>query len=156
MLIISGHKTHSRVMWICRILPLETYENICRKVFFATNAYTDVDLIIVNSFLSYMFAEHAVIYGDERSQSNCDLCRVSLGKLLRRLPLVLPASMEVVAALTFGVCIYNPPARSPSNCPVFTLCGTVQSYPIVGFHFIRPESLPNPWIPSASLNQQFQ
>lgn len=123
VLIIPGHKTHMRVMWICRILPLETYENICRKVFFATSAYTDVDLIIVNGFLSYMFAEHAVIYGDEMSQGNCDLCRSNLGKLLQRLPLILPASMEAIAALTFGVCIYdNPPCRSCSNCLVSTLC----------------------------------
>ncbi|KAL4883498.1 hypothetical protein BJY04DRAFT_216320 [Aspergillus karnatakaensis] len=98
----KSHRSHSRVVWISRILPLEIYEDICRKVFFATSEYTDVDLIIANSFLSYMFAEHAVIYGDSRSRGYCDLCRSTLGVLLHRLPLVLPASMDVIAALTFG------------------------------------------------------
>jgi hypothetical protein len=110
------------VVWICRILPLEMFEDICQKVFFATGEYTDVDLIIVNSFLSYMFAEHAVMYGDDRSRGYCDLCRSTLNMLLPRLPLVLTASMEVIAALTFGVCIYALPAGSYSNFPVFAFC----------------------------------
>ncbi|KAF4979130.1 hypothetical protein FZEAL_4620 [Fusarium zealandicum] len=98
----KAHCKISRIQWICKILPLEKFEEICCKVYFVVNDYTQVDFIIANSFLSYMFAEHAVIYGVDSSQQNCNLCRSNLGTSLSRLPLLLPASMEVVVALTLG------------------------------------------------------
>ncbi|KAK7432250.1 hypothetical protein QQZ08_001195 [Neonectria magnoliae] len=78
----KAHANYTRLTWICQILPLDKFEKICRKVYFAVDDYTDVDFIIANGFLSYVFAEHVVIFGTESSRSN--------------------SSMEVVAALTLG------------------------------------------------------
>ncbi|KAH7253442.1 hypothetical protein B0J15DRAFT_513657 [Fusarium solani] len=77
-------------------------KEICRKVYFAVDDYTKAEFIIANSFLSYIFAEHAVIHGDATSQEYCNLCRSNLGNAISRLPLFLPASMEMIAALTLG------------------------------------------------------
>ncbi|RSL43277.1 hypothetical protein CEP54_015151 [Fusarium duplospermum] len=88
--------------WICKVLPFDKFEEICRKVYFAVDDYTKAEFIIANSFLSYVFAEHAVIRGDGMSREFCNLCRSNLGNAISRLPLFLPASMEMIAALTLG------------------------------------------------------
>ncbi|KAJ3459334.1 hypothetical protein MRS44_015407 [Fusarium solani] len=85
-----------------KVLPFDKFEEICRKVYFAVDDYTKAEFIIANSFLSYIFAEHAVIHGDATSQEYCNLCRSNLGNAISRLPLFLPASMEMIAALTLG------------------------------------------------------
>ncbi|KAJ4221144.1 hypothetical protein NW759_007214 [Fusarium solani] len=96
------HQNSHRLSWICKVLPFDKFEEICRKVYFAVDDYTKAEFIIANSFLSYIFAEHAVIHGDATSQEYCNLCRSNLGNAISRLPLFLPASMEMIAALTLG------------------------------------------------------
>ncbi|KPM41083.1 hypothetical protein AK830_g5462 [Neonectria ditissima] len=80
------HANNFRITWICRILSLEKFEEICRKVYFAVDDYTELDFIIANGFLSYVFAEHVVVYGTESSRTY--------------------PSMEAIAALTLG-CLYS-------------------------------------------------
>lgn len=101
--LLKEHERYARIGWVCRILPLNRYEELCRKVYFAIDEYTDIELIIANGFLSYVFAEHAAIYGMEPSRLHCRTCRTNLGVLLSRLPLVLSPSFETVAALALGV-----------------------------------------------------
>ncbi|RSL59478.1 hypothetical protein CEP53_005763 [Fusarium sp. AF-6] len=96
------HQNSHRLSWICKVLPFDKFEEICRKVYFAVDDYTKAEFIIANSFLSYVFAEHAVIRGDAMSREYCDLCRSNLGNAVSRLTLFLPASMEMIAALTLG------------------------------------------------------
>ncbi|KAJ3535364.1 hypothetical protein NM208_g7163 [Fusarium decemcellulare] len=96
------HQSYYRITWICGILPFKQFEDICCKVYFAVNDYTEEEFIIANSFLSYIFAEHAVVYGADTSREYCYLCRSNVGNSLSRLPLFLPASMEAVTALTLG------------------------------------------------------
>lgn len=97
------HQNSHRLSWICKVLPFDKFEEICRKVYFAVDDYTKAEFIVTNSFLSYVFAEHAVICGDATSREYCNLCRSNLGNAISRLPLFLPASMEMIAALTLGV-----------------------------------------------------
>ncbi|KAI8711625.1 Zn(2)-C6 fungal-type domain-containing protein [Fusarium sp. LHS14.1] len=96
------HQNSHRLSWICKVLPFDKFEEICRKVYFAVDDYTEAEFIISNSFLSYVFGEHAVIRGDATSREYCTLCRSNLGNAISRLPLFLPASMEMIAALTLG------------------------------------------------------
>lgn len=98
-----AHATDFRISWICRFLPLVTFQETCTKVYFGVGEPTCAEVIIANSFLAYVFAEYAVIHGDSKHRDYCQFHRSSLGSALLRLPLLLPASMELVAALTLGV-----------------------------------------------------
>ncbi|EYB21754.1 hypothetical protein FG05_03559 [Fusarium graminearum] len=79
----------------------------CTKVYFGVGEPTCAEVIIANSFLAYVFAEYAVIHGDSKHRDYCQFHRSSLGSALLRLPLLLPASMELVAALTLGTLGYH-------------------------------------------------
>ncbi|KAI1105790.1 hypothetical protein F4804DRAFT_340971 [Jackrogersella minutella] len=98
----KDHAGYTRIIWVSEILPLEKFAEICRKVYFAVDDYGEVDLIIANGYLSYIFSEHVVVSGLPDYREYCRLCRDNLHSALSRLPLLLPASMEVIAALTLG------------------------------------------------------
>jgi hypothetical protein len=87
-------------------------------VYFAVDEYTEVEFIIANAYLSYMFSEHVIISGLQEYREYCRLCRENLEKALSRLPLLLPASMEVIAALTIGV---RPPCKIKDQGYLLTL-----------------------------------
>jgi hypothetical protein len=48
---------------ISQILPLQKFTDICRKVYFAVEEYKEVDFILANAYLKYVFAEHIVVFG---------------------------------------------------------------------------------------------
>ncbi|KIX01886.1 uncharacterized protein Z518_07825 [Rhinocladiella mackenziei CBS 650.93] len=98
----KGHEANTRIAWLSRILPLETFADICRKVYFAVDDYTEVDLVLANGYLFYIFAEHVVVSGLQDYRGYCRLCHENLHAGLSQFPLLLPASMEVIAALTLG------------------------------------------------------
>lgn len=98
----KDHQDYTRLVWASQILPLEKFAEICQKIYFAIDDYTDVDLIIANGYLSYIFAEYIVVSGLQDYREYCRLCQDNLGNALLRLPLLLPATMEVIAALTLG------------------------------------------------------
>ncbi|KAF7547811.1 hypothetical protein G7046_g8890 [Stylonectria norvegica] len=96
------HANHVRLSRICSILPLEKFEEICRKVYFAVDDYTEVDYILANGFLSHAFSEHVITSGSQTSRTHCQLCRFNLCTSISRLPMLLLPSMEVIAALTIA------------------------------------------------------
>lgn len=98
------HEAFTRIAWIAQILPLQIFTEICRKVYFAVDQYSEIDFILANGYLSYMFSEHVVVSGLKDYQGYCQLCRENLEGALSQLPLLLPASMDAIAALTLGVC----------------------------------------------------
>ncbi|RGP67108.1 hypothetical protein FSPOR_6164 [Fusarium sporotrichioides] len=98
----KAHTTDFRISWICRFLPLVTFQEICTRVYFGVGESTCAEMIIANSFLAYVFAEYAVIHGDSKHREYCQFHRSSLGSALLRLPLLSQASMELVAAMTLG------------------------------------------------------
>ena len=102
---LLDHEYLTRIAWISRVLPLEKFTEICRKVYFAVDQYSEVEFILANGFLYYIFAEHVAVSGNVDYGEYFCICRKNLHDGLMRLPLFLPASMEVIAALTLGVCI---------------------------------------------------
>ncbi|KAI0384226.1 hypothetical protein F5Y04DRAFT_238591 [Hypomontagnella monticulosa] len=96
------HEGYNRLIWVSQMLPLEKFADICRKVYFAVDDYSEIDFIIANGYLSYIFVEHAVISGRRDYQDYSRLCSSNTYSALLRLPLLLPASMETIAALTLG------------------------------------------------------
>jgi hypothetical protein len=85
------------------VLPLEKFAEICRKVYFAIDDYSEVDLVIANGYLSYIFSEYIVVSGHQDYQEYCLLCRKNLQDVLSRMPLLSSPSMELIAAWTLGV-----------------------------------------------------
>ncbi|KAF0635419.1 hypothetical protein FPSE5266_10916 [Fusarium pseudograminearum] len=83
----KAHATDFRISWI---------------LYFGVGEPTCAEVIIANSFLAYVFAEYAVIHGDSKHRDYCQFHRSNLGSALLRLPLLSPASMELIAALTLG------------------------------------------------------
>ena len=71
-------------------------------MYFAVDDYTDIDYILANGYLYYIFAQHFIESGVQTQHKYSQLCKKNLENALSRLPLLLPASMEVVAALTLG------------------------------------------------------
>ncbi|KAF2181556.1 hypothetical protein K469DRAFT_671308 [Zopfia rhizophila CBS 207.26] len=89
--------------WLPEILPRQHFTEICQKVYFSVDDYSEIDFILANGYLSYTFFEHAAISGREDYFEHCRLCRMNIESALSRLPLLLPATMNVIAALTLGV-----------------------------------------------------
>ncbi|KAI0149689.1 hypothetical protein F4776DRAFT_174560 [Hypoxylon sp. NC0597] len=98
----KDHARYTRMVWVSQILPLEKFAEICRKIYFAVDDYSEVDLILANGYLSYVFSEHVIVSGRQDYREYFVLCQNNLHNALSRLPLLLPASMEVIAALTLG------------------------------------------------------
>ncbi|KAI0101628.1 fungal-specific transcription factor domain-containing protein [Nemania sp. FL0031] len=96
------HKPFFRIEAVSRILPLEKFTEICQKVYFAVDEYSQIDFILANSYLSYIFSEYIAATGNHDYQDYYTRCRQNAQVILSRLPLILPASIETVAALTFG------------------------------------------------------
>ncbi|KAB8234773.1 hypothetical protein BDV23DRAFT_30138 [Aspergillus alliaceus] len=78
----------------------------CRKVYFATEDYTDATFIVVNACLFYLFCELSITSTDASSQELYDkygdLCRVNLETGLANLNLLMPATIDSIEALTMG------------------------------------------------------
>ncbi|KAF5624074.1 uncharacterized protein FTJAE_10399 [Fusarium tjaetaba] len=99
---VKEHSRDYRVVWICRFLPLAVFLDICNKVYFRGEDHTEAEFIIANSFLSYVFAEYAVIHGDAKSQEYCRFYRSKVGQGLTKLTLLAAPCMELIAALALG------------------------------------------------------
>ncbi|KZL68094.1 fungal specific transcription factor, partial [Colletotrichum incanum] len=98
----KSHQNYLRVKSISQILPLQKFEDTCRKVYFAVDNYSEIDFVLTAGFLSYMFAEHTISEGISSSRDHFQLCQRSLARALSLLPIMLPPTMEVIAALTLG------------------------------------------------------
>lgn len=73
-------------------------------MYFAVDNYTETEYLLANGYLSYVFAEHFIATGDHRSGEYCRMCRTNLHRTLARMPFLMPATMESIAALALGVC----------------------------------------------------
>ncbi|KAK7192499.1 C6 transcription factor [Paraphaeosphaeria sporulosa] len=96
------HASNARISWLAKLLPLDRFTNICQNLYFSVQDYSEIEFILANGFLSYVFFEHVVVSGrsDYAQYSRC--CRDNLNTALSQLPLLIPSSIEVVAALTLG------------------------------------------------------
>ncbi|KAH8811210.1 hypothetical protein F5884DRAFT_781508 [Xylogone sp. PMI_703] len=96
------HSSYYVTTWLSQILPLSKFTDICQKVFFAVNGYSEVEFILANSCLMWLFSEYAVISGQPKFRDYAIQCTKNVESALKRLPFLLPASMEVIAALVIG------------------------------------------------------
>ncbi|KAK1983625.1 hypothetical protein LZ30DRAFT_713819 [Colletotrichum cereale] len=132
----KSHQDYLRVQWISQILPLQEFEGICRKVYFAVDGYSEIEFILATGFLSYMFAEHTVSEGIKRSRDHLELCQRSLGRALSLLPIMLPPSMEVVAALTIGT-LFS--VENSEATAAWTFISTALNHcQTLGYHRLQP------------------
>jgi hypothetical protein len=92
-------------MFISGVYPLEKFQALCQKVFFAVDEYSDSDFLLVNGYLWYLFTEHVLATGKDNYKQYSISCRNVFHRGLQQLPLLLSHSMEVVATLTLGVCL---------------------------------------------------
>lgn len=99
----TEYKTHFRIQAMSRILPLEQFTETCQKVCFAVDEYSQLDFILANSYLSYIFSEYITVTGEHGFQDYYRRCRQNAQLALSQLPFLLPATVEAVAALTLGV-----------------------------------------------------
>ncbi|KAF5569539.1 hypothetical protein FPHYL_2067 [Fusarium phyllophilum] len=123
-----------RVVWICRFLPLDVFLDICNKACFRVEEHTEAEFLIANSFLSYVFAEYAVIHGDAKSQEYCRFYRSKIGDGLMRLTLLATPCMELIAALALGAIYSVEESRASQSWTLIstamTLCQTL------GYHWL--------------------
>ncbi|KAF4920407.1 hypothetical protein CGCVW01_v006905 [Colletotrichum viniferum] len=91
-----------RIARISRVLPIEYFEEVCRKMYFAIDDYTEIDFVLANGYLTYIFAEHLITIGLNDYREHWLMCRKNLHDAVARLPLLLPAAMDAVAALTLA------------------------------------------------------
>ncbi|CAH0057298.1 unnamed protein product [Clonostachys solani] len=98
----QAHQTNATVSRMSHVLPLERFADICRKVYFAIDDFNEIDFILSNGYMYYIFCEHAAGSGREDYLEYGKLCEKNMFKGFQRLPLLLPSSMEVIAALTLG------------------------------------------------------
>ncbi|KAL7953424.1 hypothetical protein V8C34DRAFT_321074 [Trichoderma compactum] len=94
--------SHYIVTWLSHILPLERLIEICQKVYFSVNGYTDVDFILANGSFYWLYAEYAIISNQPKFHEYSRQCCENFQDAFSRLPFLLPASMEVIAALAMG------------------------------------------------------
>ncbi|KAI8232127.1 hypothetical protein K4K54_012372 [Colletotrichum sp. SAR 10_86] len=71
-------------------------------MYFAIDDYTEIDFVLANGYLTYIFAEHLITTGLIDYREHWLMCRKNLHDAIARLPLLLPASMDAVAALTLA------------------------------------------------------
>ncbi|KAL6800912.1 hypothetical protein GGI42DRAFT_327153 [Trichoderma sp. SZMC 28013] len=90
------------VTWLSHILPLERLIEICQKVYFSVNGYTEVDFILANGSFYWLYAEYAIISKQPKFHEYSRQCCENFQDAFSRLPFLLPASMEVIAALAMG------------------------------------------------------
>lgn len=64
---------------------------------------SQIDYILANGYLSYIFFEHQLISGRLDYAEYSRICRNNLNDALTKLPHLIPSSMEAIAALTLGV-----------------------------------------------------
>ncbi|KAL2819062.1 hypothetical protein BDW59DRAFT_165217 [Aspergillus cavernicola] len=130
------HEGLTRIAWVTRILPLQHFTDICRKVYFAVDEYSDVDFILANGYLSYIFSEHVLLFGLETHREYCRICRENVQDAILRLPMLLPTNMEVIAALTIGT--FNAVENSNAKAAWRLISAASDLCQTLGYHRLRP------------------
>ena len=89
------------------ILHFEQFNDLCRRVYFATEDYTLATFILVNGGLSFLFAEVGMQKGsDSDAQEYFKLCRENFLYGLSRFNILTAPTVENLQALLLGVSIH--------------------------------------------------
>lgn len=98
----KDHPEYYKVSWLAKILPHKIFNEVCQKVYFAVDDYSEVEFLIANGYLYWLFSEYFIISGSEEYRFYYAQCQQNLHTTLSRFPLLSSASMETIAALTIG------------------------------------------------------
>lgn len=86
--------SNSRLAWLAQILPLTEFTQICQNVYFSVDSYSEIDYILANGYLSYLFFEYLVVSEQSNLAEYSQLCRKNLDISLAKLPILTPSSMN--------------------------------------------------------------
>ncbi|OLN82133.1 putative transcriptional regulatory protein C11D3.07c 4, partial [Colletotrichum chlorophyti] len=95
------------LQWIQSLIREDHFLDLCLKVYFAPSEFDQAEFIIVNAGLETLYLDMATS-GKTSEQANKEytkmgtICRANLETALANLPLHLPATMDMIAALLFG------------------------------------------------------
>ncbi|KAH7120309.1 hypothetical protein B0J13DRAFT_649065 [Dactylonectria estremocensis] len=89
--------------WIYDFFPLEYLSDICLRIYFSKD-FSVADFIIANAGLQQLFREHSQSTSDDKTKSleHLHMCRTNLETALINLPLHLPGTSSMIAALLLG------------------------------------------------------
>ncbi|KAH6952454.1 fungal-specific transcription factor domain-containing protein [Ilyonectria sp. MPI-CAGE-AT-0026] len=90
--------------WIYEFLPMQRFPDLCLNVYFSED-HSEADFIAANAGLHSLFCDYAAHVPPELKEENlayARMCRANLETALSNLPLHLPATSDMIAALLFG------------------------------------------------------
>ena len=106
MLIIGAPPTLFTIM--CSLVGLPDFTGLCRKVYFATEDFSDATFIIVNAMLYNLFMEQNSLATDPTARDEYLVymrqSQANLETALANTQLFLNTKVENVQALLLGVC----------------------------------------------------
>ena len=128
--LITDNLDYFRICFITRIYPLDKIEEMCKSIYFQSESCNEVDLILVNGYLSYLLCECFFTNGSQEFRAFSELTRTNFETAISQLPLLLPQSMEMAAVLTLGVRFSTFLLLVPHLCPLLSCMSTNR---ILGF-----------------------
>lgn len=99
-------------------IDFEQFNELCKKVYFATEDYSVATFTLVNGGLYHLFKGLASLQGKEfpEASENVNICRTNLEYALSRFNIFTAATSENLQALLIGVGYPLPCVSSLSNC----------------------------------------
>ncbi|KAL0941544.1 C6 transcription factor [Colletotrichum truncatum] len=125
-----------RIARISQVLPLDYFADKCQKVYFAVDNYSTIDFILANGYLAYVFAEHVITTGLDDYRENWLMCRKNLRNSVSMLPLILPSSMDTIAALV--VAAFDAMENSNATIAWSFISSAASLCHALGYHRSRP------------------
>jgi hypothetical protein len=100
---------------VSKILSLQRFTEICRKVYFAVEAYSDIDYLLANGFLYLVMSQYEVNFAGPDLAKHRQTCWNNFEDAVMRLPLLMNPSTDVIAALVLAVGCRRPFIERPGT-----------------------------------------
>ncbi|CAH0056886.1 unnamed protein product [Clonostachys solani] len=90
------------LFWLGQVLDIEQFADSCQRVYFPITKFSQLDFIIANSFLAWVFCEYGLVSGQHKYFAFGSQCQSNALNSISHLPLVLPPSSKTIASLVLG------------------------------------------------------
>ncbi|CAI6095959.1 unnamed protein product [Clonostachys chloroleuca] len=90
------------LFWLAQVLDIEQFADSCQRLYFPITKFSQLDFIIANSFLAWVFCEYGVVSGQQKYFGFGTQCQTNALNSISHLPLVLPPSSKTIASLVLG------------------------------------------------------
>uniref|UniRef100_A0A0B7KDP7 Xylanolytic transcriptional activator regulatory domain-containing protein n=1 Tax=Bionectria ochroleuca TaxID=29856 RepID=A0A0B7KDP7_BIOOC len=90
------------LFWLAQVLDIEQFADSCQRLYFPITNFSQLDFIIANSFLAWVFCEYGVVSGHQKYFGFGTQCQLNALNSISHLPLVLPPSSKTIASLVLG------------------------------------------------------